>query len=346
MSAPDRLQGEFPRPQAEAPPVSSPGGTPACTQCRSGPEPAATPPQGTPVQRPAAAGAAPRVKETPLLFGPARNLVGVWCEPQAGTSSTVCLLLINAGVVHRIGLHRINVKIARHMAGRGLPSLRFDLSGLGDSRIAGTAPDFRTQAVGDIQAAMDHIQRTQDIHCFAIFGICSGAFNGYAAALADPRIVGLSMMDGHAFRSWKTRWVRHLQRLQVVSGREMLAAVGRRLAAPWHAWRRAAPPAAQEQVDTGGLEDNDPVVAATREQFAQAMQTLVDRGVAVHIVHSGSRIDDYSYPGQFADVFGQHPFAAKVMCDHVPEMDHSVTLRAGQAALLARLDGWVTRTLP
>lgn len=280
-------------------------------------------------------------KETPLLFGPARNLVGLWCEPEAGSTSDVCLLLINAGVVHRIGLHRINVKIARHMARRGLPSLRFDLSGLGDSRVTGSAPDFRTQAVGDIQAAMDHIERTQDIHRFAIFGICSGAFNGYAAALADPRIVAVSMMDGHAFPSWKTRWVRHLQRLRVVSAREVLAAIGRRLAAPLRALRK--PPPAEEKVDTGGLEDNDPVVAATREQFAQAMQVLADRGVAVHILMSASVIDRYSYAGQFADVFGRHPFAARVVCDHVPEMDHSVSLLAGQAALLARLDRWTDR---
>jgi hypothetical protein len=285
----------------------------------------------------------PQVKETALLFGPQRNLVGLWCEPAAGTQSAVCLLLINAGVVHRIGLHRINVKIARHMAQQGLPSLRMDLSGVGDSRIAGSAADFRAQAVGDIQAAMDHIERTQDIHRFAIFGICSGAFNGYAAALADPRIVGVSMMDGHAFPSWKTRWVRHLQRLKVVSAREALAAVGRRLAAPLQALRGPAPAAADQPVDSGGLEDNDPVVAATPAQFAQAMQALVDRGVAVHIVLSGSVIDRYSYAGQFADVFGRHAFAAKVVCDHVPEMDHSVTLLSGQRALLARLDGWVAR---
>lgn len=283
------------------------------------------------------------MKETPLLFGPSRNLVGLWCEPDGGTPPTVCLLLVNAGVVHRIGLHRINVKIARHMAAQGVPSLRFDLAGLGDSRIVGQAAGFREQAVGDIQAAMDQIERSHDIHRFAIFGICSGAFNGYAAALADARIVGLSMMDGHAFRSWKTPWMRHLQRLQVVSPGQVLAAVRRRLAAPFQAG--AAAPVA-DAVDTGGDADNDPVVAATPAQFAEAMQKLVDRGVAVHIVNTGSRIDDYSYAGQFSDVFGHHPFAAKVVSEYVPEMDHSVTLLSGQQALLERLDRWMARLRP
>ncbi|HET7863538.1 MAG TPA: hypothetical protein VFL86_03950 [Burkholderiaceae bacterium] len=255
----------------------------------------------------------------------------------------MCLLLVNAGVVHRIGLHRINVKIARHMAGQGVPSLRFDLAGLGDSRIVGQAAGFREQAVGDIQAAMDQIERSHDIHRFAIFGICSGAFNGYAAALADPRIVGLSMMDGHAFRSWKTPWMRHLQRLQVVSPAQVLAAVRRRLAAPFQA---APAPQPADAVDTGGDADNDPVVAATPAQFAQAMQTLVERGVAVHIVNTGSRIDDYSYPGQFMDVFGHHAFAAKVVSEYLPEMDHSVTLLSGQQLLIERLDQWMARLCP
>jgi len=283
------------------------------------------------------------MKETPLLFGPSRNLVGLWCEPDGGTPPTVCLLLVNAGVVHRIGLHRINVKIARHMAGQGVPSLRFDLAGLGDSRIVGQAAGFREQAVADIQAAMDQIERSHDIHRFAIFGICSGAFNGYAAALADARIVGLSMLDGHAFRSWKTPWMRHLQRLQVVSPGQVLAAVRRRLAAPFQAGTQ---PAVADAVDTGGDADNDPVVAATPAQFAEAMQKLVDRGVAVHIVNTGSRIDDYSYAGQFNDVFGHHPFAAQVVSEYLPEMDHSVTLLSGQQALLERLDRWMARLRP
>lgn len=283
------------------------------------------------------------MKETPLLFGPGRNLVGLWCEPVGGPPPTVCLLLVNAGVVHRIGLHRINVKIARHMARQGVPSLRLDLAGLGDSRIVGQAAGFREQAVGDIQAAMDQIERSHDIHRFAIFGICSGAFNGYAAALADPRIVGLSMMDGHAFRSWKTPWMRHLQRLQVVSPAQVLAAVRRRVAAPFQAGPR--PPVA-DAVDTGGDADNDPVVAATPAQFAQALQTLVERGVAVHIVNTGSRIDDYSYAGQFMDVFGHHAFAAQVVSEYLPEMDHSVTLLSGQQLLIERLDLWMARLRP
>lgn len=293
-----------------------------------------------PAGRPATAGArapATGVKEAPWLFGPARNLTGVWCEPVGGVPPTVCVLLVNAGVVHRIGLHRLNVKIARHMAARGIASLRFDLAGLGDSRIVGSPTGFREQAVADIQAAMDHVERLQDVHRFAIFGICSGAFNGYAAALADARIVGLSMLDGHAFRSWKTVWMRHLQRARVVGARELWAALRRRLG--------ARPPAAApvDAVDTGGDADNDPVVAATPAQFAAAMQTLVDRSVAVHIVNTGSRIDDYSYPGQFIDVFGRHAFARQVVSDYLPEMDHSVTLIAQQQALLQRLDHWIDR---
>ena len=281
------------------------------------------------------------MKETPLLFGPNRNLIGIWSEPEGTAQPAVCLLLINAGVVHRIGLHRINVKIARHVARQGWPSLRFDLSGLGDSRMVGDAGGFREQAVGDIRTAMDHIERSHDIHRFALFGICSGAYNGYAAALADPRIVGVSMMDGHAYRSWKTRWMRHLQRLQVVTPGEVLAALGRRLAAPFKTLRKWPP--ADEVVDTGGAVETDPVVSASREQFAQAMQTLVDRGVAVQLVYSGSLIDYYSYAGQFADVFGRQAFAGKVLCDHLPQMDHSVSLLAGQAALLGRLDRWIAR---
>jgi hypothetical protein len=41
--------------------------------------------------------------------------------------------MFNMGANHRIGPRRINVKLARVLAARGVSSLRFDLGGVGDS---------------------------------------------------------------------------------------------------------------------------------------------------------------------------------------------------------------------
>ena len=43
------------------------------------------------------------------------------------------VVLLNAGIIHRIGPNRLYVQLARRLASRGHAVLRFDLAGIGDS---------------------------------------------------------------------------------------------------------------------------------------------------------------------------------------------------------------------
>ena len=105
------------------------------------------------------------MNEIPLVFGADRHLVGILTLPSQGDPRPIAFLLINAGVIHRVGPHRINVKLARHLAGLGFASLRFDLSGQGDSRNALSAGTIghAQQSIADLRAAMDHLTRTLDV---------------------------------------------------------------------------------------------------------------------------------------------------------------------------------------
>ena len=103
--------------------------------------------------------------------------------------------MLNAGVIHRIGPHRFNVKLARALASQGAAVLRMDLSGQGDSGVHPQALPFQEQAIADLRAAMDHLQRICSVDRFVIAGICSGAFNGLATALVDERVAGLWMLE-------------------------------------------------------------------------------------------------------------------------------------------------------
>jgi pimeloyl-ACP methyl ester carboxylesterase len=250
------------------------------------------------------------MNEIPLVFGAERHLVGTLAMP-SGTPAAAAFVLLNAGVVHRIGPHRINVKLARHLAAEGFASLRFDLSGQGDSRVSSASADFREQAVADIRAAMDHLERTADVRRFVIAGICSGADNGLAVAAADPRVVGLCMLDGYAYPTPKTRWVPWIKR---------------RLAAA-----RTSPgdPAA----DAGRAHPS-------REDYARTMQALSDRGVQVCAVFSGSMLPQYNYDGQFQEAFTGHGFATRVRSEYCPTIDHTVTPLAAQRQLVELVGDW------
>lgn len=275
------------------------------------------------------------MNEIPMLFGSEQHLVGTLTLPARSPAQPVGVLLFNAGVIHRVGPHRINVKLARHLASLGFPSLRFDLSGQGDSRASTSAAPYREQAVADLRAAMDQLHRSAGVHRFAIAGICSGADHGLACALADERVTGLWMLDGYAYPTRKTRWLLYRRKFEQ---RGLLASVH------WLLQRAAALPGRVlavlrprgEPMQVADYGRNVPPAA----EFARSLQAVVDRGADVFMVYSGSLLNSYNYPEQFADVFGAHPFAQAVRCEFRPDIDHTVTPLSAQRSLLELVGRW------
>ena len=76
------------------------------------------------------------LKEVILSFGSEKSLVGVVTEPlESVARANVSIIVLNSGQVHRIGPHRMSVRMARELARKGIVTLRFDISGVGDSRV-------------------------------------------------------------------------------------------------------------------------------------------------------------------------------------------------------------------
>ncbi len=267
--------------------------------------------------------------ETPVVFGPESSLVGVLSLPAAGPPPVVWLMF-NAGLVSRMGPHRLNVKLARALAAQGQASLRFDLSGRGDSRGSTSGADFEQQSVHDIRSAMDWLEHTCGARRFALFGICSGAVAAFAAAQADPRVAAALLFDGDAFSSPWTVLVRRWKRFRAASWPQVWRNVVGRFSGPPAA--AAAP----------GLADQDSASPALlRSDFVRQLHALVQRQVAVFFVYSGSTIDVYSYGKQFRHAFRSESFVDKVKCEFHPDIDHTVTALAAQRKLIDVILAWV-----
>lgn len=267
--------------------------------------------------------------EVPVVFGPERNLLGLW-HPAEQRGADVAFLFVNAGVVHRIGTHRINVKIARALGAMGASSLRFDLSGLGDSRARRTALDFGQQAVADIRSAMDYLERIHSIRRFVIFGVCSGAHNALAVAQVDPRVVGVAMLDGYAYPTFRTR----LNRVRLRAQRRTLAGnllhgirFVLRVLQPGNRRRTPAPFAA-------------PSAKPTREQYAETLDALHARGAAICCIFTGSGLETFNHAGQWAEAFRGRAFLSSAQCHYLPEIDHTVTSLEAQRKLIDLLGAW------
>ena len=268
--------------------------------------------------------------ESIVRFGPGENLLGiVTAAAQPVADAPVCLLF-NAGVVHRIGPHRLNVKLARALAARGFTAFRMDLSGLGDSPVSADAASVNSsdQAMADLRAAMDHIERTEGVNRFVLFGLCSGARHGYRLAQVEPRIVALLMFDGYVFPTTKTQILRRIKRFRASPWTEIA-----RKPVDWVLRRNRAKPATA--VPSGEPEHPTPA------QFQAAMDAIVGRGTAVWTMHSGSFVGAYNYADQWRDKFRGAPFMKAFRQDYLPELDHTLSSVPAQRALVALVGDWV-----
>ncbi|MCL6608338.1 MAG: alpha/beta hydrolase [Geminicoccaceae bacterium] len=169
--------------------------------------------------------------ERTLRLGPGARLVGTLTEPSSGAtgSDRPALLILNTGATPRSGPGRAAVELARKLAALGVRSLRLDLGGLGDSAPGPgeRAVDiYRRAALAEVRAAVDLLARRGSDTVVAM-GVCSGAFMAFHAALADPRLVGLVLVNLPRF-SW-----RPFHPLVFVRTRTLLALLGR--PATW--WR-------------------------------------------------------------------------------------------------------------
>ena len=139
----------------------------------------------------------------PQPFG---QLAGVLAEPAEippDGEGSMCVVLLNAGAIRRIGPSRMWVEASRRWAANGIPVLRLDLKGIGDADGDGEdyADDTELYApafVPQVLAALDFLQDRQLATRFTVGGLCSGAYWTFHSALRDTRVSNLLLVNPRA----------------------------------------------------------------------------------------------------------------------------------------------------
>ncbi|MDB5791303.1 MAG: hydrolase [Massilia sp.] len=103
------------------------------------------------------------------------------------------VLIVVGGPQYRAGSHRQFTLLARDLAAAGIPAMRFDYRGMGDSE--GEPQNFEN-VDDDLRAAIDRFfAEVLGLQEVVLWGLCDGASAAAMYAPQDPRVVGLVLLN-------------------------------------------------------------------------------------------------------------------------------------------------------
>ncbi len=296
------------------------------------------------------------MREEALLFGKTRSLVGFITDPPEAERGKLlpAIILLNAGIIHHVGPHRLYVKMARNLAALGFVVLRFDLSGFGDSPVRADNLPFEKSAVSETQEAMDVLSAARGTEHFLLSGICLGALISLTTAYCDPRIVGvipinaprhkMAYAEDGEVRSyiinykavriywdyWKTALFNSKVWLKAITGK-----ANYRMMIQWTIMTMAL------QIRSKATRKQ--IVSSRAKNAASDLHALTERGVRLLFVYSTRDSDlglDY-----FRVVLGNETrtlvTGGKLRVEIIPQADHLFTLLWHQECLLHAMRNWV-----
>jgi len=131
------------------------------------------------------------------------SLAGVLSLPEGGATGSRAVVILHGWGTYRCGPHDILVKMARSFAACGMPALRFDLSGRGES--AGAYDDTDLDGmIDDAAAACRFVKARTGATDVAAVGLCSGGNVGLGAAAhrgSFDRVASLSVLPFQSHKS-------------------------------------------------------------------------------------------------------------------------------------------------
>lgn len=269
-------------------------------------------------------------------FGPDEKLIGVMTDPPPDHArpDALAVLWLNPGLLHHVGPFGWYVTLARRLAGRGVRSFRFDLSGFGDSAPRIDCRENLERAAADVTEAMDLITREREVRRFVLVGLCSGAILAQQLAAKEGRVVGAILIDGWGFRTTGF-YLRHYAR-RVFRWQSWTNAIGR-------LFRTRTVGATPEGAS---LEDRRlmirefyfefPGPELGREQLAHAHR----RGTRLLFVYTGEVEKYFNHRRQFDEMLGRLAPGDAFEVDYMPAADHLFAGREPRLALFNRVEHW------
>ena len=266
--------------------------------------------------------------ERAMYFGRGGNLLGLLSTPDDPLPGAPAVVLLNAGLLHRVGPNRMNVELARRLSNEGITSLRFDISGIGDSEIVDASLLYFQRAIQDIVDSLDTLEKVTGIGEFVVIGLCTGAFNALGAARQDERVKGIVLLDGYSYPTLKSQ-LKHYSRQALKPEK----------------WRSAAEGLIGARSDPGDKPRDMAVFRneeMPKERFASEMSRLLDRNLRMMLVYTGLGPLSYNYREQLQDALPGLPIDDEVRVVYYPGADHTFTIKGNREKLYDAIQSWLS----
>jgi pimeloyl-ACP methyl ester carboxylesterase len=278
--------------------------------------------------------------ELAVHFGRSASLLGILSRPPSRMPiRKPAVVVLNTGIAHRVGHHRMYVKMARELAALGHIVFRFDFSGIGDSPPRADILNPIEAHQADLSEALDWLTASCDVNEVILIGLCAGAEIALRYGHSDKRVIGFVLLDPTIPPT--ARFYAHYIGRRLIELRSWWSFVcGRgRIREELSEWARSAFGAATSQsASTANQKIRSELEQLYLKSFERKLNVLI---VVTGRVYEGRQ----SYREQLFDAFPNVPLKGWVSLEYHRDADHTFTSEEARAALQELVLGWI-KALP
>lgn len=259
------------------------------------------------------------------------------------------VVLQNVGANHHVGCNRVYVELARRWAALGFSVLRYDLTGIGDTQARDGEKEndlFSAASIADARRAIRWAMDVRSTGRIVLGGICSGAYVSFYAALREPCVRGVILINPQTFH-----W-REGDPVEVRTRSEFKSThYYRRAALELETWRRVARREVRVRAIAGQVAKQawtrmtNPHWLGTETDVGASFRRICDRGGHVMLVcgeDDASRDLVTEHLGPDADLFAKTP---NFRFDIVPATDHTFSPQGARRDLAERLTSFLVASV-
>jgi pimeloyl-ACP methyl ester carboxylesterase len=274
-----------------------------------------------------------------VLLGERKSIVAIATQPAAAAEAVrPAIIILNTGIIHRVGHNRMYVTLARELAELGHTVLRLDQSGIGDSDARPDVLDPLLAGLVDIKDAIDWLSSSKGVKSVILMGLCSGANHSVVYAGSDPRVVGTVLLDPSippTARYHLNDFGERLMRSE--TWKNLLLGKGR----AWRLITRRSPKAAVEDWAPDQLSFKNPEIRAFVEN---AYARAVSGGNQLLAIFTGGMKYQHNYRRQLLDAMPNVRFGNQLRIEYLARCDHTFMLATDRRWLFETVKAWLRTT--